>query len=121
MSRFKDQSGESRLAFLMTLAAFGMLVFALVKYLPVRINAYQFREAIREEVRYASANRNDKLVAERILDQAEALDIPLDPKNLKIQRTKSRVKIRARYEQVVDFKLTTYNFVFDEEQEAPVF
>ena len=121
MDRLKRQRGDGRARFLITLAVFCLLIFGLVKYLPVRINAYQFKEALRDEVRYASANRNDKVVAKRLLDQAAELAIPLDPKNLSIRRTKNRVTITARYEQVVDFKLTQYNFVFDESQEAPVF
>lgn len=119
--RRSNQLGEGRVGFLVTLVLFAMGVFALAKYIPVRINAYQFREALREEARYASAHPNDKVVAERLMDQATALKIPLDPKKLSIRRTHTQVIISAEYEQPIDFKLTTYNYRFKAEQAAPIF
>ena len=77
--RKSEQLGEGRVGFIVTLVLFVSLAFVGYKVLPVRINAYQFREALREEARYASVNRNDKQVAERILQQATQLNIPLDP------------------------------------------
>lgn len=115
------QRGEGRIGFLIALVLFCAGVFAAVKYVPVRINAYQFREALREEARYASVHNNDRAVAERILDKAIGLEVPLDPKNLKIRRTRSEVIISASYEQPIDFKVTTYTYRFNAEQRAPIF
>jgi hypothetical protein len=115
------QSGEGRLSFLIVLALFGAGVFVAVKIVPVRIDAYQFRETLRDEARYASVHPNDRDVRERILDKAQALDIPLQPDGLDISRTKTEVIIKASYEKPVDLKLTTFTYRFSAEQRAPLF
>ena len=115
------QRGEGRIGFFIALTVFAVGVFLAVKVVPVRVNAYQFRESLREEARYASVHKNDKKVAARILEKAAGLDVPLDAKNLTIRRTKSEVIINAKYEQAIDLKLTTYTYRFDHEQRAPLF
>jgi hypothetical protein len=106
---------------LIVLALFAAGVFVAVKIVPVRIDAYQFREALRDEARYASVHPNDRDVRDRILDKAQALGIPLTPEALDIRRTKTEVIISARYEKPVNLKLTTYTYRFSAEQRAPLF
>ena len=116
------QRGEGRVGFIITLIVVVVLIFVGVKIIPVRINAYQLEDTLREEARYASANRNnDAAVKKRILEEAETLNIPLDPKNVTVKRNKKEVIVRARFEQPIDLKVTTYTFRFDAEQRAPVF
>lgn len=119
--RKSRQSGEGRTGFIITLAVVLVGIFVGLKVIPVRINAYQFRDTLRDEARYASAHRNDAQVKERILDAAKGLEIPLEPKNVTIKRTRNEVVISARYEQPIDLKVTTYTYRFDAEQRAPVF
>ena len=47
----RRQAGNGRLGFIITLALFASGIFAAVKVVPVRIDAYQFREVLREEAR----------------------------------------------------------------------
>jgi len=119
--RKSGQRGEGRTGFIITLVVVLLGIFVGMKVIPVRISAYQFRDALREEARYASVHRNDPLVKQRILESAEELKIPLEPKNLSIKRTRNKVVISARYEQPIDLKVTTYTYRFDAEQSAPVF
>jgi hypothetical protein len=115
------ERGESRLGFIITLVVFLVGVFLAVKIVPVRIDGYQFREMLREEARYASVNRNDSAVVQRILDSAESLDIPLKKENVKIRRSKVEVVISASYEKPVDLSVGTYTYRFRAEQKAPLF
>ena len=120
MSRFGEK-GEGRAGFLITLVLFLIGVFLVVKIVPVRVEGYQFRDVLREEARYAAVHRDDKGVQQRILDSARSMNIPLDPKNLNIRRTKSEVIITVNYQVPIDLKLTTYTFKVDAEQRAPLF
>ena len=115
------QRGEGRAGFLITLTLFLAGVFVAIKIVPVRVDGYQFREVLREEARYAAVHRNDAAVIKRIIDTAEAMDIPLERKNLKLRRTQVAITITADYEKPVDLKLGTYTYRFHTEQGAPIF
>jgi hypothetical protein len=121
MKRTDRQRGEGRLGFIITLALFIAGAFVAYKILPARISGYQFRDALRDEARYASVHRDDKETRNRILEHAKSLDIPLDPADLTIRRSSKEVVIRARYEQPIDLKVTTYTYRFDAEQSSPIF
>ena len=115
------QAGNGRAGFIITLALFAAGVFVLVKIVPVRVDGYQFREVLREEVRQAALYRNDAAIIERIMDAAEAMDIPLEKKNVTIRRSQVAVVLAASYEKPVDLKFTTYTYRFKNEQKAPLF
>ena len=99
----------------------GVAIFLGVKILPVRIAAYEFRDVLREEARYGAVRNNDATVAERILQRAVELEIPLEKKNLQVKRTQSQMIISARYEQPIDLKVTQYVYKFNETEKAPLF
>lgn len=115
------QRGEGRFGLLLALALTGAAVFTAVKIVPARIAAYEFRDTLREEVRFASVRDGNETVARRLLDKAAELRIPLKKENLQIQRSRTEVVIRAHYEQPIDLKLTTYTYRFKAEERAPLF
>lgn len=121
MSSTHGQRGEGRLGLLIALAVVGAAAFALVKYVPVRVTAYEFRDFMEQECRTAAVRPNDTKIVERILNKAEELEIPLDKKNLMVKRTQSEMVISARYEQPIDFKVKQYVYVFDHKYKAPLF
>ena len=115
------QRGEGRLGLFITLVVAGVAVFLAAKFVPAKVDAYQFRETLREEAKYLSVHRDDSQAMFRILEQAAEMEIPLDPKQVNIRRTKAEVIVKARYELPLDLKVTTYTFKFDEELRAPLF
>ena len=115
------ERGSGRLGFILSLAVFCAVVFTAIKIVPVRINAYNFRDVMRSEARMGAVRNSDSTIAKRILEQAEDLNIPLKKKNLRVRRTKSKMIIEAHYEQPIDLKLTTYVFKFKGKEEAPLF
>jgi len=102
-------------------AIVGVLIFTGLKIIPVKIAAYEFRDVIREECRYAAVRNDDAKVAKRIMDRAKDLEIPLNPKNLSLTRTTAEMIIKASYEQPIDLKVTTYIYKFDAKERAPLF
>jgi hypothetical protein len=97
------------------------VIFVGIKVIPVRITAYNFRDKLRQEARWGAVRKNDATVANRILDHAAELEIPLDKKRLNVQRTKSKIIITVDYEQAIDLALTTYTFKFHAKEQAPLF
>jgi hypothetical protein len=116
-----NERGQGRIGLLISVALVGIAIFTGVKFIPVKVAAYQFKDVLTQECRMAAVRRNDAAVAQRILDKAEELDVPLQGKNLKVRRTRSEMIIRASYEQPIDLKVTTYVFKFDHEEKAPLF
>ncbi|HXV77153.1 MAG TPA: hypothetical protein VD788_12620 [Candidatus Polarisedimenticolaceae bacterium] len=115
------ERGEGRVGFLITLIVAAVLIFVGAKVIPVRITAYEFRDALREEARYGAVRNTDALVAQRIMDKAAELEIPLKKTGLTVQRTQSQMVIKAQYEQPIDLKVMTYVYKFDVTEKAPLF
>ena len=116
-----NQRGEGRLGLLIAVVVFGAAIFLGVKIIPVRIDAYEFRDILREEARFAAVRSADSQVAQRIMKKAQELEVPLDKKNLSVSRTNSKVTISAHYEVPIDLKVTTYVYKFDAKESAPLF
>jgi hypothetical protein len=120
MSRSGEQ-GNGRLSFLVTVAIVGIVAFVAVKIVPVRIDAYSFRDTLREEARLGAVRKSNEAVFERIMSRAMDLGIPLERKNLRVHRTDRKFVIQATYEQPVDLAVTTYHYRFYAREEAPLF
>jgi hypothetical protein len=117
----KAERGEGRIGLIVALALLGAGIFLGVKIIPVRVNAYEFRDFVQEECRFAATRHNDADIYKRIVDKARSLDIPLDKRNLKLERTTREMIISAKYEQTIDLKFTKYVFRFDQKERAPLF
>ena len=121
MRKRNGQKGEGRVGLMIAVIVVGVAIFLGMKIIPVRISAYEFRDTLREEARYAAVRNSDNAVAKRIMEKAEELEIPLKPKDLHLKRTRSEMIITASYEQSVDLKVTTYVYRFDATERAPLF
>jgi len=121
MSESNRERGEGRTGFLVSLALLGAGIFLGVKVIPVRVNAYEFRDFIQEECRFAATRASDKEIYTRIFEKAKELRLPLEKKNLHMQRTTREMIISAKYEQTIDLKVTKYVYKFDHEERAPLF
>jgi hypothetical protein len=121
LERRNSQKGEGRVGLLVALIVVAVVVFLGVKIIPVRISAYEFRDTLREEARYAAVRDDDKTVAKRIMKKADELEIPLKRSNLSLKRTTGEIIISAHYEQPIDLKVTTYVYKFSAKEKAPLF
>ncbi|HEX4822774.1 MAG TPA: hypothetical protein VFV19_00515 [Candidatus Polarisedimenticolaceae bacterium] len=121
MNGRKNERGEGRIGLLIAVALLGSGIFLAVKIIPVRINAYEFRDFIQEECRFAATRNHDQEIYNRIFDKAKELRLPLDKKDLTLERTNREMIITAKYQQTIDLKVTQYIYKFDHEERAPLF
>lgn len=121
MNGRSTERGEGRIGLVIALALLGMGIFVGTKIIPVRVNAYEFRDFIQEECRFAATRNHDEEIYKRILDKAKELRLPLEKKNLTLERTTREMIITAKYQQTIDLKVTKYVFKFDHEEHAPLF
>ncbi len=115
------ERGEGRLGLLMAVAIVGIGAFLGVKIIPVRINAYEFRDFVEQQCRTAALSHDDKKIAKSIMEKADDLELPLQRKNLSLKRTGSEMIIKANFEMPIDLKVTTYNFHYEVNTRAPLF
>jgi hypothetical protein len=117
----KAERGEGRIGFMIALALLGSGIFVGVKIIPVRVNAYEFRDFIQEECRFAATRNKDSEIFKRVYDKAQDLKLPIAKKDIHLERTTHEMIISAKYTQTIDLKVTKYVYVFDHEERAPLF
>ncbi len=117
----KSQRGEGKLGLLVSLAVVGSGIFVAVRVIPVRIAAYEFRDFVTLECRSAAVRPEDDTIRKRILDKAKELDLPLNKKDLRVERTQRQMKITASFVKPIDLQLGTYQYTFQVSETAPLF
>ena len=112
LGRKRTQRGEGRVGFLIALIVVGAAIFVGMKVIPVRITAYEFRDVLREEARYAAVRHNDATVVEAHPGEGRRSRHPAEQEEPEVKRTTGEMIIRASYEQPIDLKVTTYVYQF---------
>jgi hypothetical protein len=115
------ERGEGKVGVLIALVVVAIAIFLGVKIIPVRIAAYEFQDFIEQECRYAAVRKDTETVRKRIIRKARELEIPLNKKHLKLERTHNEMIITAAYEKPIDLAVTTYTYKFKVKEKAPLF
>jgi hypothetical protein len=95
---------------------FSMLVVVALVYFGVNVGApfwryYQFRDAMRQEVRFAERKTDSQIVTTLRL-KADSLMLPARAHKINVRRTASRITIWTDYEETVDFPFVTRDITF---------
>jgi hypothetical protein len=88
--------------------------------IPVKIASSELYDFMVEQAKWAGHTSPDTL-KRHILERAQELDVPLDPKNLSVQRVRDRIRMRAYYMVPLEFPGYVYEWEFDLEVDRPVF
>ena len=89
---------------------FTLLVLAAIAYFGVNIGEvyfryFQYKDAMRQEVRFAAHN-NDAVIVRHLRDQADSLRLPDGARNVLVQRDGRHIEIEAEYYEHVELPLT---------------
>jgi len=117
----RSERGEGRMGTIFGLVVLAVTVYLAFKVLPVMVNAYAFRDYIEQETRFAALRNKDEEVIKRVLRKAEELDLPVTRKSITVNRSTSHFDIRVAYTIPIETPVYTYNWVFNEENRAPLF
>jgi len=126
MARFskrrRTEAGEGRAGTLFALVVLGVAIYLGAKFVPIMINAYTFRDYLEEQAHFAALpHHDDEMVKNNILHRARELDLPVGAKDVMVERTSSRIDIRARYTVPVETPVYTYNWKWNESISEPMF
>ena len=107
-----------------TLLSFAFLLFACYigyKFIPVYIAAYDFDNALKTQAQYSGSMKTNDVIMKELLLKAAELELPITKKEIKIDRTTSRMTITANYVVPVKTPFFTYEWRFEEEESAVLF
>ena len=113
MKTFTGDEGKSPLGNIVFLLIVLALIYFGVKFIPVRVHAFSFMDAMNEEASFA-AHRSDKVIRDNLLRFARENDLPITKEQLEIKREPGRMTVLADYTVVVDTIFFAYDWRFEE-------
>ncbi|MCD4751042.1 MAG: hypothetical protein K8R59_16845 [Thermoanaerobaculales bacterium] len=116
------ERGDVPVGCLVGLVVLGIVALVAIKAGPVMVSVGELDSTI--SVLADRANRidyNDKRIMRDILDKAQELDIPVTKKDVKIVRTRSRIKVTVKYTKEIDFGVYTYVWHKEHYEDRPLF
>ena len=99
-----------------------IVVMIAIKAAPVMLHVGELDKEISNLADRANRREyNDKRITNDIMKKAEALDLPVTKKDIKIKRTSTRIKITVTYTKPIKFPGHTYMWNKVHEKERPLF
>ena len=122
---WRDESGKITVRGLIALTLVAAVVYAGFKVLPVRTAAYQFEDALRDEVVLAASRRgrgSDENIRRALLETAAELGLPIEHSMIVVRRPGRRyIVIEADYTVNIEFiGGYVYSWRFTPSAEGPV-
>jgi len=124
----RDQSGKNSMRGIFALVLVVSMVYFGMKFIPVRASAYQFDDAIRDEVifvggRLIGRRTPNETIMQTLLVRAATLRLPIKAENIVITRSGNKyIVIEANYTIRIDFVGGYfYDWKFRQSHEGPIF
>ena len=121
MPRRKLERGEGNLGCILWLAALGIAVLIAWKAVPVKMQSTELYDFMDETAKFRAERTPPEELEKQIVDRAKQLDIPLDKKNVKVERKGDRIYIEVEYTIPVEFPGYTYQWHFRQTLDRPIF
>ena len=112
--------GEGRIGCLLWMAVLGVAVMIAWTAVPVKLNDVEFGDFLDEQAQF-SRRASLETVRGRILKKAKELEIPLEKKQLKIEKNNTRIRIQCSYKTTLDFPFFPYEWEFTHDIDKSVF
>jgi hypothetical protein len=114
----RRERGEGRLALLLMVIIVAAIIFVLVKAVPPRVNAYQFKDFMTQYSREDCWNRSHDQMVKDLLDKAKELNLPITSKDIKVSRQGAYINMEAHFDVPVDLKVYRWVMHYDFKQTA---
>jgi hypothetical protein len=112
------ERGESKIPLILMILLLAAIIFVLIKVVPPRVNAYEFKDFMDSYARNESWQRDEEGNRKDLLDKANSLGLPIKPENITVERRGSRIKLRAVFDVPVDLKVKTWVLHYDFTEDA---
>ncbi len=106
----RNERGEGKLSLFIFLAVIVIAVFIAIKWIPPRVNAYEFRDEMARwnndpdlKMRRADADT----VVQSLLAKADELHLPIKKENIQVRKDAEWYRIKVVFDIPIDLKVTT--------------
>ena len=100
MIKSNNHSGASKIGFLFVTIFVIVIAYAAIKYIPTRLNAYEFQDAM-ERIARDPAYYDKNGIISALVKKANELDLPIKENQIKVDMAKGRVEITVDYQVVI--------------------
>ena len=105
------QSGDGKIGCILWIAVFAVAALVAYKMIPVRIKSAELYDYMVEQAKWAS-NASSENIKKAIVQRAKELELPVDPENVRVERSGDRIKMEAKFTVPVEFPGYTYYWDF---------
>jgi hypothetical protein len=112
MRRTGSQSGEGKVGCIIWGALLAAAVLIGFKTIPVKIATSELYDYMDEQAKWGANSPPDQIKG-RIYGKAKELDLPLDPRDLLVERNGDNIKMRAVFTVPLEFPGYVYYWNFD--------
>jgi hypothetical protein len=121
MPRRRAERGEGNLGCVFWLLLLGIAVLIAWKAVPVKLQSTHLYDHMDELAKFAAANTPPDELEKRILHRAKELNIPLQKKDVNVERNGDRIYMDVQYTIPVEFPGYTYQWHFRHKLDRPIF
>ncbi len=120
MSMWRKQRGEGKAGCIFWTLVLLVGAMLAVKIIPVKIADMHLKDQMEDLARH-HADKSPQFYENRIYDRSQELFIPLEKKNVKVEKTTRWVRMQVEYEVQLDFVVTTYTWKFKHDLRREIF
>jgi len=112
------ERGDGKIGLIVMILILAAAIFILVKVVPARINAYEFKDYMETYARAESWTRTPEQIQKDLLEKARILNLPITAENLTINKGGGSIEIIAKFDVPVDLKVHKLVLHYDFRQTA---
>jgi predicted component of viral defense system (DUF524 family) len=101
--------------------ALGLVILIAWKAVPVKIQSSELYDYMDELAKFRSERTPPEELEKMIMDRAKQLQIPLEKKDVRVERNGDRVFMEVDYTVPVDILGMTYHWHFHQKLDKPIF
>ena len=120
MARLQFRHGQGKIGCIIRLLVLLAVVGIAAKLIPVKIRSAELYDFMEEQAQRATRS-TPEAVKKNVLARAKDLGLPVEPKDVTVQRRGGRVVITARYTIPIEFPGYTYVIEVNHVVDRPVF
>jgi hypothetical protein len=121
MPRRRSERGEGNIGCILWLLLLGVAILIAWKAVPVKMQSEELYDYMDELAKFGAAHTTTEDLEKQILNRARELHIPLDKKNVKVERNGDRVYMEVEYTIPVELPGYTYQWHFRQTLDRPIF
>ena len=109
MSRWREQAGEGKVGFIFWILVLGLLIMVGMQIIPVKIATAQLKDHM-EEMAQLQPRADARHFRREILKRAQDLDLPVEKKQIEVDKRPNRIIMTVEMTVPVDLVVTSHEW-----------